>query len=413
MSDKHAKNLRPSTAVLHAGFDPMLSVGSARPAVFRSSTYCFSSPEAAERAFDVAHGAEAKPGENVELIYSRLSHPNAEIFESQVIALEPGATCSAVFNSGLSAISTLFFTIMQPGKKYIYTTPLYGGTIGFYHGLAKKLGFEGIPCPSGDTQKLNELINATDDLAMVYMETPSNPTLMMTDIASAVETAKTKSGEKPLVVVDNTFMGPTFQHPFNHGADLVVYSATKYLAGFSDLVAGVVMGKETSLMKKIVSTRTSLGTILPPDECWLLNSRLPTVELRMNRQSKSAERLVNELKNHPKINRVGYPSLFEDKEQIRIRDKQCAFPGGIFTFEVKGGKKAAFDFLRNVGLCKLAVSLGGMESLITHPATTISCDLDEETRQKAGITDGLLRVSVGIEDWNDLLEDFNRTLDMI
>ena len=170
------------------------------------------------------------------------------------------------------------------------------------------------------------------------------------------------------------------------------------------------VSSDTSESRKLKGVRTSLGCILPPDECWLLNSRLPTVELRMNRQSKSAERIVNELVGHPKIARIGYPSLIEDAEQIRIRDQQCEFPGGIFTFEVKGGKESAFNFLRHIKLAKLAVSLGGMESLICHPATTISCDLDENTRLKAGITDGLLRVSVGIEDWKDLLEDFNRVL---
>lgn len=405
--------VRPPTAVLTRGFDPRLSVGSVRPAVFRSSTYVFGSPESAERAFAIALGrVQPTEHENVDLIYARLSHPNAEILEDQVLPLEPGGQAAAVFNSGMAAISTIFLTWCRPGSTFVYTTPLYGGTAHFIAQLLAPLQVRGIAVPAGDTAGLAAAIAAAPSLRLVYVETPANPTLRMTDIAAATRAAHALP-ERPLLVVDNTFMGPVFQHPLALGADLTVYSATKYLGGFSDLLGGVVIGSDPALVGELRGTRALLGNILQPDECWLLNSRLPTVELRMNKQSKNAKRIVDGLVGHPKIERLHYPTLIEDPDQARIRDAQCRYPGAVFALEVRGGKRSAFEFLRRLRIAHDAVSLGGVESLACHPATTTHSEMSPEDLAAAGVTDGMVRISVGIEDWRDLLHDFRAALDAI
>jgi methionine-gamma-lyase len=405
--------VRPPTAVLTRGFDPRLSVGSARPAVFRSSTYVFSSPESAERAFAIALGkTHPTEDESVDLIYARLSHPNAEILEDQIVPLENGATAAAVFNSGMAALSTLFLTFCSPGSQFIYTTPLYGGTIHLIHQVLEPLGMIGIPVRAGDTAGLRDAIGKSQNLRVVLIETPANPTLTMTDIASAVSDAK-KLPSRPVVAVDNTFMGPTFQHPLTLGADLAVYSATKFLSGFSDLLAGVILGRDVEMISELRGTRAILGNILQADECWMLNGRLPTVSIRMNRQSKNAQRIAENLARHPKIRKMRYPTLFTDQEQIRIRDAQCSFPGSIFAFELEGGKGSAYEFLRRLKITRNAVSLGGVESLACHPSTTTHSEFSEEAKRESGISDALVRISVGIEDWRDLLHEFRSALDSL
>ena len=407
--DEH-EVVRPRTAVLTRGFDPSLSVGSARPAVFRSSTYVFATPEAAERAFAIAGGRiKPRPGERGDLIYSRISHPNAEILEDQVVPLEAGARESAVFNSGMAAIMTACFTFARPHATIVYTTPLYGGTTGLFHNFLEPFGVQGIPVPSGDAAGIERALHSAKNCCIVYLETPANPTLTMTDI-ERVATAASRHPDRPIVMVDNTFLGPTFQHPLLLGADLVLYSATKYLSGFSDMVAGVALAKNPEHIQAIRSRRIMFGNILQPDECWMLDSRLPTVSLRMNRQSKNAQRLAEALHGHKRLSRVIYPTLFEDAEQIRIFRKQCAFPGAIFSVDFHGGKKAAFEFLRNVRIARNAVSLGGVETLTCHPKTTTHSGMSEDELRESGVTDGLVRISVGIEDWRDLLADFEQAL---
>ncbi|HTQ03397.1 MAG TPA: aminotransferase class I/II-fold pyridoxal phosphate-dependent enzyme [Polyangiaceae bacterium] len=406
--------VRPPTAVLTRGFDPRLSVGSARPAVFRSSTYVFSSPEAAERAFAIALGrSRPSDAENIDLIYSRLSHPNAEIVEDQIVPLERGAEEAAVFNSGMAAISTVFMSSCPPGSSFVYTTPVYGGTQHLIHQLLEPLGLRGVPVRATATAELTRAIRETPNLKLVFVETPANPTLAMCDLAAVVAAAKSLASPAPLVVVDNTFLGPTFQHPLVHGADLAVYSATKYLAGHSDILAGVVLGKDPELVASLRGIRAILGNILQPDECWILNSRLPTVELRMTRQSKNAQRIAEALAGHRRIEKLHYPSLFTDPEQIRIRDAQCDFPGAVFSLELEGGKRAAFDFLRRLTIAKNAVSLGGVETLACHPATTTHSEMSPEELTAAGVTDALVRVSIGIEDARDLLQEFRAALDAL
>ena len=402
--------LRPHTQVLTRGFDPSLSVGSARPAVFRSSTYVFSSPEAAERAFDLMAGrAHAEPGEAVDLVYSRFNHPNAEILEDQIVPLELGGHAALVFNSGMAAIMTAMLAYLKPGDGVVYTAPIYGGTQHFIQDFLGSFGISGIGVLAGRGAEMDEAIRSTKNLRIVLIETPANPTIVMTDIRRAAESAATLD-PKPLVMVDNTLMGPAFQHPLLLGADLSLYSATKYLSGLSDMIGGVAIAKDPALLRPIRSKRSLFGNILQPDECWMLDGRLSTVSLRMNRASKNAERIAAELARHLKISRVLYPALFDDPEQKRIAQAQCDYPGGMFSLDLHGGKAAAFDFLRRVRIARNAVSLGGVETLACHSKSTTHSGFSEEEFQQAGIGDGLVRVSVGIEDWRDLLADFEQAL---
>ena len=405
--------VRPPTAVLTRGFDPRLSVGSARPAVFRSSTYVFSTPEAAERAFAIALGrARPEPDENVELIYARLSHPNAEILEDQIVPLEREANAAAVFNSGMAAISTVFLTFCRPGTRLVYSTPVYGGTQHLIHQMLEPIGITGVGVPAGDTRALLRAIETTDKLALVFLETPANPTLVMCDLQACARAAASRS-DKPLVIADNTFLGPVFQSPLALGLDLTVYSATKFLAGHSDMLGGVVLGRDAELIAALRGTRAVLGNILQPDECWSLDSRLPTVDLRMVRQSKNAQRVAEALAGHRAITTLHYPSMFRDAEQVRIRDAQAKHPGSILSLELRGGKPAAFDFLRRLTIARNAVSLGGVETLACHPATTTHSELSAEELAATGITPGLVRISIGVEHYRDLLDDFRQALDAL
>jgi cystathionine beta-lyase/cystathionine gamma-synthase len=371
----------------------------------------FSTPEEAERTFAILGGrVQAEPGESVPLAYARFTHPNAEILEDQILALEEGATEAAVFNSGMSGLAALCFTVCRPGTSIVYTTPLYGGSQGFLRQFMETWGVRLVGVPAGETDALRNAVETTPDLRLVLVETPANPNLVMADIAAVVEANQLRT-DPAIVAVDNTLLGPIFQHPLAFGADVTLYSATKYLAGFSDMLAGVLMGHDAALFAALRRTRGAFGTILQPDESWLLNSRLPTVSLRMNRQSKNAQRIAEALADHAAVGRVYYPTLFTDPEQVRIRDAQCSYPGGLFSLDLRGGKPAAFEFLRSLAIGRDAVSLGGVETLACHPATTTHSGVPADELATAGITPGLVRVSIGIEDWRDLLADFSRALD--
>jgi methionine-gamma-lyase len=411
MSDH--KRLHPETDVLTRGYDPRLSVGSARPAVFRSSTYVFSNPEEAERAFQIMSGREElRPGETTDLIYSRFNHPNAEILEQQILPLEPGAQAAAVFNSGMAAIMTALLAVVRPGDSIIFTVPIYGATQTLIADFLQGFGVASIPVPAGQSERLAEAIRSAKNLRVVLIETPANPTIVMTDIKHACDTVREAFPEKPapLVMVDNTFLGPVFQHPIALGADVSLYSATKYLGGYSDIIGGVALTRDVGLMAKIRSKRSLFGNILQPDECWILNTRLSTVTLRMNRQSKSAQRIAESLAHHPKVGKIYYPTLFDDPGQVGIYKSQCEFAGGIISLDIRGGKAAAFNFLRHLRIARNAVSLGGVETLVCHPRTTTHSSGSAQDLDDSGIGDGLVRISVGIENWRDLLADFENAL---
>ncbi|HJU29561.1 MAG TPA: PLP-dependent transferase, partial [Candidatus Binataceae bacterium] len=327
-----------------------------------------------------------------------------------LVPLEPGASAAAVFNSGMAAIFTVIMGLLERGRSLLYTRPLYGGTQHLIHQVLEPLGFPARAIRAGETAEIARTIEAIDDLGLVLVETPSNPTLLMTDIGAAAEAVRRHPG-RPLLAVDNTLLGPAFQHPLSHGADLAIYSATKFLGGFSDLLAGAVFAADADLVQHLRGMRALFGNILQADECWMLNSRLSTVALRMNRQSKNAQRVAERLAENPRVKRVIYPSLFTDPEQIRIRDAQTDYPGSLVSLELDGGKPAAFDFLRRLQIGRNAVSLGGVETLACHPRTTTHSELSEDELNEAGISESLVRLSIGTEHWRDLLDDFTRALE--
>jgi cystathionine beta-lyase/cystathionine gamma-synthase len=312
----------------------------------------------------------------------------------------------------MAAIMTALLTFARPGQSIVYTVPIYGGTQHLIQDFLEPLGITGIAVPAGQTNQIDDAIRSAKNLCIVLIETPANPTIIMTGIQQAAKTAAALN-PKPLVMVDNTLLGPAFQHPLMLGADMCLYSATKYLSGFSDMIGGAVIASDPQLIRRMRGKRSLFGNILQPDECWMLEGRLSTVTLRMNRSSKNAERIATRLAKHPKVARVLYPTLFADLDQLAIAREQCDFPGGMLSLDLRGGKQAAFEFLRNLRIARNAVSLGGVETLVCHPKSTTHSGFTPEEFAQAGVTDGLVRISIGIEDWRDLLADFEQALDLI
>lgn len=403
----------PETSAVTEGYDPSLSVMAARPPIYPVSTYCFHSAAEAQHFFDLALGrVQDGPDEHgAGLIYARLNNPNAEMFEDLLVPLEKGAAGAASFASGMAAITSTFLAFLRPGDVVLHTRPIYGGTDHVLNHMLPPFGITTRGVDAGDADAMAREAEAIGDrLAMIYVETPGNPTLIMTDIAAASEVARRHRGQRRvLTVVDNTFLGPVFQSPLVHGADLVVYSATKYIGGHSDVVAGAALASEPELVSKVKTVRSFFGTICEPFSAWLLQRSLATIYTRTIKQSKNASRLVDRFKDHPGLQRIHYPTLLEG-EQKRIFKAQCTAPGGMIAFDLKGGREAAFRFLDALRIPKLAVSLGSVETLVTHPRTTTSSEMDPAEMDRAGITEGLVRYSTGVEYWRDLAEDIDQAL---
>ena len=383
----------------------------ARPPIYPVSTYCFKTAADAKKFFAVAVGKLATPPGGGELIYARLDNPNAAMFEDLLVPLERGATSAASFCSGMAAITTSLLALLRPGDVVLHTEPLYGGTAHLLEHLLREFGIEARGVPAGEIEALESAARELGQrLAMIYVETPANPTLRMTDIAASATVARAAGGARRVyLAVDNTFLGPVFQSPLLHGADLVLYSATKYIGGPSDVVAGAVVARDPELVARIKSTRAFFGTICEPFSAWLLQRSLATIHTRTIKQSKNAARIVERLRNHPRIQKIHYPALFEG-EQARIFREQCTAPGGMIALEVAGGEEAAFRFLDSLRLARIAVSLGGVESLATHPRSTVSSEMSDEELERSGIADGLVRFSTGVEYWRDLADDLEQAL---
>lgn len=400
----------PETRSVSEGFDPTLSVMAVRPPIYPVSTFAFPSAEVAAHWFDVALGkARAVPGEHIGLIYARLNHPNAEMFEDALRAVEKGAAAAAVFTSGMAAISTTLLTLARPGTVVLYQRPVYGGTDHLFRHLLPEWNVTAVPVEDGGWPAA--MAAHGDRVAVVYLETPANPTLHLIDLEATVAAVRAGAGARRVpVVVDNTFLGPVFQSPLRHGADVVVYSATKYLGGHSDLVAGAVTSHDPELVVRIKSTRAFLGTICEPFTAWMLQRSMATLWLRMVKQSKNATRLVERIKAHPAVAVVHYPTLLTG-DQARIFQRQCTAPGSMIAVELHGGRAAAFRFLNALRLVRLAVSLGGVESLACHPRTTTASEMSDEDLRASGVTEGLVRLSIGVEYWRDLAADVMQALD--
>lgn len=410
MTSPHPVGMHPETTSVSEGFDPRLSVMAVRPPIYPVSTYCFTSAAHAAHHFEVALGKKTRsPGETLGLIYARLNHPNAEMFEDALRSVERGAKAAAAFTSGMSAITTTLLTLTRPGQKILYQRPVYGGTDHVLQHMLPEWKVDAIAVDEGHWDEA--LATHARELALVYIETPANPTLRMIDIRahrSAIDRAVVDR-HVPLLV-DNTFLGPVFQSPLEHGADLALYSATKYLGGHSDLVAGAVTSADPELVARIKGTRAFLGTICEPFTSWMLQRSMATLWLRMTKQSKSASKLVQNIVDHPAVERVHYPTLLEG-DQARIYAEQCRAPGSMIALELRGGREAAFRFLDALRIVRLAVSLGGVESLACHPRSTTASEMSDDDLRASGITEGLVRLSIGVEYWRDLAVDLRAALD--
>jgi methionine-gamma-lyase len=408
--------LHPETQMLSYGYDPMLSEGAIKPPVFLTSTFVFRNAEEGKTLFDVIGNRRPAPeGQAGGLVYSRYNNPNLEMLEDR-LALIDDAEDSLVFSSGMAAITTTLMAYLRPGDCVAFTKPLYGATASVIERFLAEFGVTWVAIEDATrVETIRASLAKTDTvrIKMILAETPANPSSLLCDIAALAQAATeigARSGKKPVLAVDNTLLGPIFQNPLKHGADINMYSLTKYVAGHSDLVAGAVTGSD-AMMAPIRTLRGWLGCQLDPNSCWMVTRSLETVSLRMNKAADNARAVAEFLKTHPKVECVNFPSLLAKGElQREIYDRQCTGAGSTFSFVVKGGKEGAFRVLDNLQIVKLAVSLGGTESLACHPATTMHSSFSPADRERLGILDGLIRISIGVEHPDDLIADLKQSL---
>ncbi len=412
-------NFHPESLMMSHGYKPEWSEGAIKCPIFQTSTFVFKTAEEGKAFFEVAYGLREKnKGEELGLIYSRLNNPDLEILENRLCLWDKADDC-AVFESGMSAISTVLLEFLKPDDLVLFSSPVYGGTDHFIHHFLPKIGVETLGFrPGQNYDEIVELLEQSgkaDRLALIYLETPANPTNELIDIASCSAIAKKYSREKNqvIVAVDNTYMGPLWQHPLEHGADIVMYSATKYIGGHSDVIAGAVLGNK-ELMVRIKTLRTFLGNMAGPWTGWLLMRSLETLKIRMEKQMENAKKVAAFLDTHPKIEQVNYLGLIKKEHpSYEIYQRQCTSPGAMMSFYVKGSEKEAFKVLNALKLIKLAVSLGSTESLVQHPASMTHAGVDPQSRLKMGITSNMIRLSVGVEHANDIIWDIEQALEAI
>ena len=409
----------PETLAVRAGYNPATAGNSAKPPITMTSTFAYASARHAkdihQAYFDGTGPEVGKPNH----IYARLGHPNLDMVEARLAALD-GAEASAVFNSGMATHSAIALAHLRPGDSAVFSRPIYGGTNGLMTSFMPGFGVKSFSftdgCDRADIERAVEAALAAGPLKLIIIETPANPTAALVDIALVVAIADevaTRVGRRPLVVVDNTLLGPLMQRPIALGADLCMTSLTKYCGGHSDLLAGGVSGR-TDLVHALRLLRTTLGSHLDPYTSWLLLRSMETVHLRMERASDNARRVAHALRDHPKVASVTYLGfLAEGSARRGVYDRQCSGAGSTFSFDLHGGEAEAFRFLDALRLLSFAVSLGGSETLITHPATTTHYALSPDERAAGGITPSTLRLSVGIEHGDDLIADITRALEAV
>jgi len=416
MANEVLPGVKAQTDIFSMGYDPQRSEGAAVPPVFRTSTFIFRNAAEGKRAFEIAYGLDAlRKGESPALIYTRVNNPNSEILEAKVVAWD-GAEAAALFSSGMGAISSTCLAFLKPGDTLVFSDPVYGGTEYFFRHVLPSFQVRTVSFPAGATrEEMEALVRDDPTVKVIYLESPANPTNVLSDIpgARALADRYSANGRKILVMVDNTFMGPIFSKPLALGADLLLYSATKFFGGHSDLVAGLTMGS-AALVGQVKVMRTILGSNSDPDTAWLIQRSLGTLQIRMEKQQESAQRLVAYLRVHPKVLGVAYPGHPDMGEaQVALWKAQCTGSGSLISFCVKGGEAEAFRVLDAMKVMKLAVSLGGIESLIEHPASMTHSDMTAAEKAHAGITDSMIRISVGLEDPADLIADLAQALETL
>ncbi|HVB64355.1 MAG TPA: cystathionine gamma-synthase family protein [Nitrolancea sp.] len=410
------KPLHPETLMMGYGYNPEWSEGALKPPIFQTSTFVFENAAAGKSFFSAAYGLrEQEPNEVQGLIYGRINNPNLEILEDRLTLWDEAEACT-VFGSGMAAITTTLLTFLRPGDVLLHSNPLYGGTDHFIRHVLQDFGITEVEFGAKDSREMIEhrleSANARGRLAMIYIETPGNPTNALIDIEMCAEIAREYSREekRAVLAVDNTFLGPVFQHPLNHGADLVLYSATKYIGGHSDLLAGACLGS-SELVGRVRAMRTFMGTMCDAWTGWLILRSLETLKIRMVAQAEVATHVAKFLVEHPKIARVYYLGFLNEGDQdYEVYQKQCLGPGSMISFDIRGGEAEAFRFLDALKIVKLAVSLGGTESLAEHPFSMTHCDVNEGDKLDFGISPALVRMSIGIEHPEDIIADIEQAL---
>jgi methionine-gamma-lyase len=414
--------LKPETLMLGYGYDPALSEGAVKPPVFLTSTFVFGSAEEGRDFFDYVSGRKKPPeGSPAGLVYSRFNHPNSEIVEDRLAVYE-GAESGVLFSSGMSAITTTILAFARPGDIILHSQPLYGGTETLLSRTMAGLGIGAVGFVDGTSEHAvraaaqearGQTAQGTGRVSLILIETPANPTNTLVDIRLLRQIADeigTAQGFRPILVCDNTLLGPLFQHPLEHGADLSVYSLTKYVGGHSDLIAGATLGAKATI-GPIKALRGSVGTQLDPFSCWMLGRSLETLALRMERSNANARLVAEILRDHPKVAKVHHLAFLEEGSKAQeVYARQCTGAGSTFSFDIKGGEKEAFAFLNALQIFKLAVSLGGTESLASHPAAMTHSGVPVEVRDRIGVLDTTIRLSVGIEHPDDLIADLIQAL---
>jgi len=415
--------LKPETQMMGYGYDPALSEGSLKPPIFLTSTFVFKTAQDGKDFFDFTSGRrEPVAGQSTGLVYSRFNNPNLEVLEDR-LALWEQSEAAAVFSSGMAAISTSLWAYVRPGDVILMSQPLYGGTETLIEKTLPPFDVSAVSFTQGHDRAavMSAAAEACERAAatggrvcLLMIETPANPTNGLVDLKLVREVSEyigtRQAGGRPPVLVDNTFLGPVFQRPLAHGADLVLYSLTKYVGGHSDLVAGGVAGAR-EVVGPIKRLRGALGTQLDPNTAWMIMRSMETLSLRMRKAAENAALVANFLRTHAKVAAVNYLGfLAADDPRQAVFKRQCDSAGSTFGFAVKGGEAEAFRLLDGLQVIKLAVSLGGTETLISHPASTTHSGLSKDTRDRIGITDALIRISVGIEHPDDLIADLDRAL---
>lgn len=413
------RHLSPATMMMGHGYDPTLSEGALKPPIFLTSTFAFESAAAGKRFFEGITGK--RPGGSDGLVYSRFNGPNQEILEDR-LSVWDAAEDALVFSSGMSAIATLLLANVRAKDVIVHSGPLYAATETMIARIFDRYDVEYLDYPAeASATEIRAVLERAQKLAakrggrvsMVYLESPANPTNALCDVeATRAAVDAIFPHNPPPIAIDNTFLGPLWSRPLAHGADIVVYSLTKYVGGHSDLVAGAVLGSKRWI-DPVRMIRNTMGTICDPNTSWMLLRSLETLELRMTRAGENAARVCAFLRDHPKVEGVGYLGFLPDGPQRDIYERHCTGAGSTFSLFIKGGEAEAFRFLDALRIAKLAVSLGGTETLASAPAAMTHLSVPDERKVAMGITDNLVRISIGIEDPDDLIADFSQALDQV
>lgn len=391
------KTKRFETEAIHAGYEAERYEGSLVPPLFQTATYTFPTAEEGKRRF---------AGESEGYIYTRLGNPTVKVLEDRIAALENGEAALA-FGSGMAAVSATLFHLTKAGDHILCSEGIYGCTFGLLEMLQSKFNITHDLISMDDEEAVRSALQ--HNTACIYVETPINPTMKLVDLEMIVRIGKERGIP---VVVDNTFCSPYLQKPLDLGCDYVIHSATKYISGHGDVIAGLVVGKKSELSEISMTTQKDIGGVLSPFDAWLLIRGLKTLHVRLDRHCDNAEKIARLLKDHPSVGKMYYPGdpAFA---QYGLASRQMKRPGGMISFEIKGTREEAQRFMDRCRLIRIAVSLGDSETLVQHPATMTHAVVPEQERIKMGITDNLIRLSIGLEAWEDIWEDLSQALDHI